>query len=490
MAAPLPGSCGFFLEKKRRFCKMVAARGRRFCGEHATMEADSNRITCPLDPKHTVSADRLEKHLKKCNSRRKPTPVYYVENINSGPAGEEEDVQEVSLSELSCSQLDALVERLRTAARGLRWEVEEGVLSHPALQGELDDPRNGGSAHKHLEQQSSILGHLQALGLLGRGRCFVEFGAGRGKLSHWIHEALKAPRQRQEEEFSLEEPAEDLQLLLVERSSTRFKVDGKHQQGSATLERLQVDIQHLDLAKVPLLQQKKLPLVAVGKHLCGVATDLALRCLLGPPQQDHHQGEPPTKRHKACQAAAAGPPGGGGGTGPPPTGEEDSVPGSVAAPPAVGEDCAPGAVLGLVVALCCHHRCQWRHYVGQSFFRQLGLGAADFSAFCRMSSWATCGLRPANHSPAEPEDMANQRAEDEEEEHDVAEMPEVVSSSLLSAQQRHQVGLLCKRLIDGGRLDFLRSRGFSGRLRRYVDGHVTLENVLLNAVPSSIRPSV
>lgn len=31
--------------------------------------------------------------------------------------------------------------------------MEEEVLSHPALQGELDDPRNGGSAHKHLEQQ-------------------------------------------------------------------------------------------------------------------------------------------------------------------------------------------------------------------------------------------------------------------------------------------------------------------------------------------------
>lgn len=158
----------------------------------------------------------------------------------------------------------------------------------------------------------------------------MEFGAGRGKLSHWIHEALKAPQQQQEEaEFSPKEPAEDLQLLLVERSSTRFKaggpalflftfqsasstsdgaeshcllsllqVDGKHQQGGDTLERLQVDIQHLHLggrgfllggvgilqvltsdfltsastAKVPLLQQKKLPLVAVGKHLCGAAT--------------------------------------------------------------------------------------------------------------------------------------------------------------------------------------------------------------------------
>lgn len=63
--------------------------------------------------------------------------------------------------------------------------------------------------------QSSILGHLESLGLLGRGRCFVEFGAGRGKLSHWIHEALKTPEHL--------ETQEDLQLLLVERCSTRFK---------------------------------------------------------------------------------------------------------------------------------------------------------------------------------------------------------------------------------------------------------------------------
>lgn len=67
--------------------------------------------------------------------------------------------------------------------------------------------------------QSSILGHLEALGLLGRGRCFVEFGAGRGKLSHWIHEALKTPEHL--------ETQEDLQLLLVERCSTRFKAGTK-----------------------------------------------------------------------------------------------------------------------------------------------------------------------------------------------------------------------------------------------------------------------
>lgn len=53
----------------------------------------------------------------------------------------------------------------------------------------------------------------------------MEFGAGRGKLSHWIHEALKAPQQQEQEEVQ-EEEQKDLQLLLVERSSTRFKARG------------------------------------------------------------------------------------------------------------------------------------------------------------------------------------------------------------------------------------------------------------------------
>lgn len=49
----------------------------------------------------------------------------------------------------------------------------------------------------------------------------MEFGAGRGKLSHWIHEALKSPEAQQSQQDL--QSQEDLQLLLVERSTTRFK---------------------------------------------------------------------------------------------------------------------------------------------------------------------------------------------------------------------------------------------------------------------------
>ncbi|KAK1896862.1 tRNA:m(4)X modification enzyme TRM13 like [Dissostichus eleginoides] len=378
MAAPLPGRCGFFVEKKKRFCKMIVARGNVFCGEHATQvsagtrggfrdqwwvqgpmgEGSCRRIVCPLDPKHTVSEDKLEKHLKKCNSREKPKPVYYVENINAGPADGDETLQQVSLCDLSRTQLQSLLDKLKTAAKG----------------------------------------HMEALGLLGRGRSFVEFGAGRGKLSHWIHEALRRrdPLKTGEEQKTSED-LKDLQFLLVERSSTRFKVDGKHQEAGVQFERMQVDIQHLDLSKVAPLTDRKLPLVAVGKHLCGAATDLALRCLLDTPE----------------------------------------------------------------------------------FFLQRGIGAEEFSAFCRMSSWATCGMRPTNQD-APSQDPANQSKE--EEEHEPAEERDTVSG-FLSVEEREQVGRLCKQLIDAGRIHFLQERGFNSKLTRYVSSQVTLENVLLTAVP-------
>lgn len=455
MAAPVPGRCGFFVEKKKRFCKMIVGKGRRFCGEHAAMEdgAGVRRIVCPLDPKHTVSEDKLEKHLKKCNSREKPKPVYFVKDRNAG-SDDEAEVTEVSLSQRSRTELVSLLDKLKAAVEGLQCDLEEKVLSHEALQDELDNPKNGESAQKHLRQQASILAHMAALGLLSGGRCFVEFGAGRGKLSHWIHQALR------------DEP--ELQLLLVERSSTRFKVDGKHVDAGAEFERLQVDIQHLDLSRVPLLREKRLPVVGVGKHLCGAATDLALRCLLEEPRESI---QPPPKRLRS---------------------DPDSDP-AQPCPPAEprGPDCPAVAVIGLTVALCCHHRCEWRHYVGKDFFRRRGLGAKHFSAFSRMSSWATCGLRPANHSAPNPDPTnqgeatqtpANQR--EEEDEHEPAEDTDTVNG-FLSPSEREQVGRLCKLLIDCGRVDYLHNRGFSGRLSRYISSDVTLENVLLTAVPST-----
>lgn len=62
--------------------------------------------------------------------------------------------------------------------------------------------------------QASILGNIENLKLLGPRRCFVEFGAGKGKLSHWVDIALK--------------DAEKVHFILVEKMTTRFKVSEIH----------------------------------------------------------------------------------------------------------------------------------------------------------------------------------------------------------------------------------------------------------------------
>ncbi|XP_028857560.1 tRNA:m(4)X modification enzyme TRM13 homolog [Denticeps clupeoides] len=428
VSAPLPGRCCFFVEKKRRYCKMVVGGRKTFCGEHANADQDSprNRIPCPLDPKHTVYEDSLAKHLKKCNAKEKPKPVYYVKDVNAGTVGDEEAItNEVPLTDRTRAELDLLIQKLKNAIKGLNLKHKENILSHPALCGPLSDPKNGDFASKHLKQQASILGNMEALNLLGPNRCVVEFGAGKGKLSHWIDAALKG--------------AEDVHFLLVERSSTRFKVDGKHRSADSTFERLQVDIQHLDLNRVPFLRERALPVVGVGKHLCGTATDLALRCLMEERDTPEGADRPPSKRVKL-------------------------------------QDSSPTAVSGVAIALCCHHRCDWRHYVGKEFFRERGLGAAEFSAFRRMSSWATCGFIKGR--AVSQEDIV------EEEEHEqVDEAPPDRLDESISAEEREHIGRLCKLLIDYGRVRYLRQKGFDSGLCYYTSRDVSLENVLLTAVP-------
>uniref|UniRef100_A0A8C0NNR1 tRNA:m(4)X modification enzyme TRM13 n=4 Tax=Canis lupus TaxID=9612 RepID=A0A8C0NNR1_CANLF len=464
---PAEGRCSYYVEKKKRFCRMVVAAGRRFCGEHAGAAEEENarkRILCPLDPKHTVYEDQLTKHLKKCNSREKPKPDFFIQDINAGLNDETEIPEQlVPISSLSEEQLESLIKKLRKASEGLNSTLKDQIMSHPALHDALNDPKNGDSATKHLKQQASILGNIEKLKLLGPRRCFVEFGAGKGKLSHWVDIALK--------------DAEKVHFILVEKVTTRFKVDGKHRKKNSVFERLQIDIQHLCLNKIPLLSKEKLPVVGIGKHLCGVATDLALRCLVETyaASCEERNEEPLAKRikndktEKEINTLAK-------------EGNEKNVP----------EKWTP--VAGIVIALCCHHRCDWRHYVGKEYFRALGLGAVEFHYFQRMSSWATCGMRKTSLEASNLTTKRKDKHSDASEEHDdggcrITDDSAESVPGFLTVEEKKKIGHLCKLLIDQGRVEYLQQKGFSPALQYYTDPLVSLENVLLTALPNhSLSP--
>lgn len=160
--------------------------------------------------------------------------------------------------------------------------------------------------------------------------------------------------------------------------------------------------------------------VGVGKHLCGAATDFALRCMQAAAASGRvdaqgvvapsllwcmlGQQEPP------CVALSHGPPR------------------PLASPRVLSA--------GLAIATCCHHRCSWSQYCAQvgpcpcgfqacccaapylgdpvtafsmirrasivalslpvycfeqTWFVSLGFTAVDFERLCLLSSWATCG---------------------------------------------------------------------------------------------------
>lgn len=106
-----------------------------------------------------------------------------------------------------------------------------------------------------------------------------------------------------------------------------------------------MNIVDLDLLGVEVV--KGHGVVGVAKHLCGAATDLALRCMVG----------------ALKRGVAAG----------------------------RGQDVR---VHGIAMALCCHHRCTWDQLVGRELLTQQGFTREDFDLLSHMTSWATCGSRP------------------------------------------------------------------------------------------------
>ncbi|CAM9819855.1 unnamed protein product, partial [Phaeothamnion confervicola] len=90
---------------------------------------------------------------------------------------------------------------------------------------------------------------------------YVELGAGRGTLGLALVTAFPSA-----------------QVTLIERSGVRYKSDHAMRNRSASFMRARIDIRDLDIFGGSCGGDGR-PAVGIAKHLCGVATDLALRAL-------------------------------------------------------------------------------------------------------------------------------------------------------------------------------------------------------------------
>eukprot|EP00929_Paragymnodinium_shiwhaense_P041071 TRINITY_DN21362_c0_g1_i2.p1 TRINITY_DN21362_c0_g1~~TRINITY_DN21362_c0_g1_i2.p1 ORF type:complete len:578 (+),score=97.36 TRINITY_DN21362_c0_g1_i2:109-1842(+) len=507
----LPGrdsGCLCWLRRKESFCGKALLTGRHFCSEHQS--SHTGRVPCPLDPKHTVPIAKLEGHLKVCQYSATPEPdsssAFLKPGVNAGYSGSGTKSRKMpiptgasgedtaALVPLARGMLTALwnckaLEVAKTAEDGCceasefdistivdlataddqgdfepPWGADHRVqlvtrplevllppCCEPFVQAARED-RKAANGKDHVIQQASIAGHLGSADMIPitgnspsassgsskarTGRLgLVEFGAGTAQLSKlvacastepvFLHALIDRQNVRRAADHSLRSLPMNGHGHEGGEASAPEGSDDEEAHGLASaaghsasplVRRVQCDICDLDLAAAlaDMLQQpvdsgdecktlRRLGVIGLGKHLCGAATDLSLRC---------------------CATAS------------------EQVP-----------------FRGIAFALCCHHVCDFGSYVGRQWLLDCGITAKDFDSMRWFSKLAHSQYtqREAGESPA----TAGARA----------------------AAARAELGHLSKRLLDEGRLAWLRQQGWDGRLVRFVRRQTSPENALLLAWP-------
>ncbi|PON88758.1 S-adenosyl-L-methionine-dependent methyltransferase [Trema orientale] len=286
---------------------------------------------------------------------------------------------------------------------------------------------------KHVAQQASILGNLEEFGIvkssIGSEKCdrdgslgddnvvpaVVEFGAGRGYLTQMLADC-----------YGIEK------VFLVERKSYKLKADRSlRQKERLILERLRIDIEDLNLSAVESLQG--VPYLAIGKHLCGPATDLTLRCCL----VEH-----------CNQVNVAG------------SGVELNL---------------RGVRYPFWLELTgCETFCR---ATDKKYFASLGITKEEFHAITWFTSWAV----DADHG-SDLSDVTNYSVRPQSIGTDFSGnngVEDIIRN--MKAVERAALGFKCKQIIDMGRMMWLREHGLETQFVKYVPPTISPENHLLIA---------
>ncbi|KAK9149119.1 hypothetical protein Scep_007876 [Stephania cephalantha] len=373
---------------------------------------------------------------------------FFKEGINAGTDddqnGEESVVTTATMKrdyvfKMSVSEFVGLIEKIELIHKSLCSNLKDSSYKiRGACREWMNEEINGKLPfqEKHVLQQASILGNLEEFGVLeppekrsasdngsmGSDEAIpavVEFGAGRGYLTQMLADCYGIRK-----------------VFLVERRSYKLKADRSlRQKESLVLERLRIDIEDLDLNSIEALSAA--PYLAIGKHLCGPATDLTLRCCL----------------HKQCTQ------------------------------PETVRTTNTSHLRGLAVAACCHHLCQWKHYINKNYLSNLGIKKEEFHAVTWFTSWAV----DADHGS----DLSNMvergssldsiiSISGKSSHHmDAGSVEEIVRT--IPAVERAALGFMCKDIIDIGRLMWLKDLGLEAELVKYVPSNISPENHLLIA---------
>ncbi|KAL5859317.1 hypothetical protein ACOSQ4_000613 [Xanthoceras sorbifolium] len=438
--------CKFWLPKKNRYCANTPLNESLFCGNH-NPRSDNQWIPCPIDPSHSVLKENLEGHVKRCPLLKQVQSLihqpFYQKGINAGKDGEEEQLNTLSYAlvednvtsemkrnavySLNVTGFCDLIKKIESVHGLIRDDIRDSFKIPEAcsvwINREVD--RKLPFQEKHVIQQASILGNLEEFGVLKNSigtehdddgiPAVIEFGAGRGYLTQMLADCYGTKR-----------------VFLIERKSYKLKADRSlRQKESLTIERLRIDIEDLNLNAVESL--RGISYLAIGKHLCGPATDLTLRCCLTI-QSGQNKLEEGSGNHY---------------------------------------------LKGLSVAPCCHHLSQWKHYTNKKYLLNLGIRKEEFHAITWFTSWAVDTDHSSDCSDFTGSKLHLESIRKEECRGLWSGVEDIIKN--MKAVERATLGFMCKQIIDMGRLMWIKECGFETEFVKYVPPSISPENHLLIA---------
>ncbi|KAL4504041.1 hypothetical protein ABPG72_022671 [Tetrahymena utriculariae] len=565
--------CKLFLKRKNRFCKFECLEGFDYCHHHAhenarfleedttskfqenkqneqnaeqlksSITAKTGRIPCPLDPNHNVDINKLEKHLKKCQSFKQKNNVvnniWFSKGINNKSnlsqqqqlelLGEE---QQQKLHDLDnkkflqqlyneqAPQLIQLIEKIEQnfpkAVKLYKQYAEVDEMTEDEIQSYLLDANDDADKEKIIKklktenqafsdtqkdhrQVCKLVEVMKQQGIWNNQYIYIEFGAGKGLLSHGIAKSLQLGENSQltcevlmesmkensvnckanlqkKKKLSTDEAVEeakeenkdvmdqeqnqqdDIQEeklsykpyhachVLLELESRRNKMDRLHRDNPFYL-RYRTNILDFNVnALHQILQEQKYPyinqdlrVVGVSKHMCGGATDLSINTLLN------------------CLN--------------------------------------PQKFEGMMIATCCHHRCSPDTYTNNEFLmNELGYTSQDLQILFYCSSWYVSGQIKEEimkkieqseqiQSTEEQNQMQNEnnKENNQEEPKKVIEQSQTSNKEWLSSEKKSLIGKMVKRTVDIGRILNLIKKGKKGRIVKYCDFILSPENFVIIA---------
>ncbi len=366
-------------------------------------------------------------------------------------------------------------------ARGGGDDREANRTSGPGrLTSTIARHRVSAGGPRHLRQIASILGHARREGLISTTTTtktttktkttkeagtaetadatqyplIVEMGAGRGMTGLVVAGAMAAASYLPSSDGGAP-PSSRVSLCLVERSGTRRKAETRVRTAEGysardclrldlvDITRVKCDLADVDMSKALEYQLRRSPVdvsrtVVIAKHLCGVGTDLAIMSIRN----------------------------------------------------------LVGSIDGCVMATCCHGLCSWNDYVGRDCLLTLfrgdelgGLAAFGEGQFNTLKRWTSAAVSVERPPASSSSSSSGNNDNDTREGHYAGGQAEeglrsnifALSTELGLACGGKGLGRACQRLIDYGRCEYLRGRGFNVKLCHYVPRDVTPQNALIVA---------